>query len=149
MWNTPEYKAWSMMLQRCENPKAHAFEEYGGRGIAVCERWHDFNLFIADMGLRPSAAHSLDRQNNDGNYCPENCRWATAKEQQNNRRVNRMITFEGQTKNLQQWAESLGMSKVTLHARLRKGWTIDRALTTPINPQKRNKVAKFPVIITS
>lgn len=88
---TAEYRAWIMLRQRCHNPRARKFPDYGGRGIRVCERWMDFAAFLADMGPKPSPAHSIDRVNNDGNYEPGNCRWATPKEQSNNRRPRRAL----------------------------------------------------------
>lgn len=87
--HTPEYTCWGSMRHRCRNPKSSKYADYGGRGISVCERWNSFENFLADMGRRPTPAHSLDRINNDGNYEPGNCRWATPKEQMNNRRAHR------------------------------------------------------------
>jgi hypothetical protein len=82
---TPEYKVWASMWQRCTNPKNVRYGRYGGRGIGICERWEKFENFFADMGLRPSNGHSIDRKDNEGNYEPSNCHWATRSEQQNNK----------------------------------------------------------------
>jgi hypothetical protein len=83
---TAEYRCWRNMITRCRNPHNHAFKNYGGRGISICDEWLDFKCFLADMGRRPSTGFSLDRINNDGNYEPGNCRWATRKQQANNKR---------------------------------------------------------------
>ena len=98
-----------------------------------CERWESFENFFADMGRRPSAAHTLDRIDNDGNYEPGNCRWATKKQQQRNRRTNRLLTFSGETHCAAEWAERLGIPYATLLARLRK-WPVERALTEAYRP---------------
>lgn len=86
---TPEYRAWTNMLSRCRNPGHQMWRNYGGRGISVCDRWLDYANFLADMGRRPGREFSLDRIDNEGNYCPENCRWATWEQQNNNRRPSR------------------------------------------------------------
>lgn len=88
MSRTPEYKAWISMRYRCFSISSHAWCDYGGRGITVCERWLNFENFYVDMGPRPSPDHSLDRIDNDGNYEPDNCRWSTSEEQNSNRRPN-------------------------------------------------------------
>lgn len=109
-WGSPEYQVWAAMRQRCSNPNNAKFHHYGGRGIAVCERWTQFEHFYSDMGARPSTHHSLERVNNDGNYEPLNCRWATAVEQARNTRRNRWLTFGGQTQTLSTWAKQLELS---------------------------------------
>lgn len=131
---TREYEAWSNMLARCENPKATHFDCYGGRGITVCPQWHDFAVFIADMGPKPSLKHSIDRRENNGNYEPGNCRWTTTKVQSRNTRRNRFITFNGETMTLAEWGERLGTNGTVIGLRLRHGWSEERAVTESVRP---------------
>ena len=132
---TPEYTAWNSMMQRCGNPRAQSYAWYGGRGITICEAWHDFSAFERDMGPRP-AGHSIDRINNSGNYEPGNCRWATRKQQQRNMRSNKLLTFNGKTQPLAAWAEEAGLTNETIRNRLRMGWEISHALTVPSDDRK-------------
>jgi len=133
---TTEYTIWQQMRSRCGHPGSTSFHNYGGRGIAVCDRWHKFENFYADMGDRPSKGHSLDRINNDGHYEPSNCRWATRREQGANIRKNRVLALSGVEKPLAAWAADLSMHPMTLATRLdRWGWTVERALTTPVQPR--------------
>jgi hypothetical protein len=127
---TAEYRVWRGMLTRCGNPKDHTYHNYGGRGITVCERWLKFKNFSADMGRRPSKDHSIDRINNNGNYEPENCRWATIAEQRSNQRTNTLLTYQGRTQIMKAWASELGILPSTLRERLVRGWTTERALST-------------------
>lgn len=130
----PEYGAWSNMIQRCHHPPHPYYKYYGARGITVCNEWRNsFEKFIADMGLRPSPKHSLDRIDNAGNYEPGNCRWATSMEQMSNTRRNRLITFRGKTQHRAAWARELGMYENTISQRIAKGWPVELALTTPSN----------------
>jgi hypothetical protein len=122
------YRIWVGMRQRCSNPKATKWKYYGGRGISVCERWQVFENFLADMG-EPPPGTSIHRRDNDGNYEPSNCCWATPMEQASNSRRNRFITFGGETMNLTAWAKKLGIDATTLHARL-ESWPLEEALTT-------------------
>lgn len=127
--HSPTYNVWHGMMQRCFNEKTSGYKYYGGRGIKVCVRWQTFENFLADMGERPEGL-SIDRYpNNDGNYEPGNCRWATAKEQNNNSRHNRLVTLNGQTKNLKQWADHLGLKIAFVAQRIIRGWSPERALT--------------------
>lgn len=127
---SPEWVAWSAMRQRCRDPMHHAWRHYGGRGIAVCDAWADsFAAFLADMGARPTAQHSLDRIDVNGNYEPGNCRWATWTEQGNNRRTNHRLTAHGETMTISEWSRRSGLSKSTIGERLKRGWTAERAVS--------------------
>ncbi len=124
----PLYKLWVGMKQRCTNPKATAYKDYGGRGIAVCERWRNsFENFLADMEERPEGT-SLNRIDNDGGYSPDNCKWATKVEQGKNQRNNRMLTFEGRTMCLSEWARELDIDRKTIRDRLNRGWSMRKVL---------------------
>jgi hypothetical protein len=131
---TPIYKCWEAMLARTTNPNNTAYAQYAGRGISVCDRWsgpNGFANFYQDMGQRPSLGHSIERINNDGNYEPGNCRWATQKEQCRNTRKNVLISFQGRTQCISAWAEELGINTSTLYDRLvRRNWSIEKAFTT-------------------
>lgn len=120
---------WRLMIRRCESPKDKGFKYYGGRGIKVCDRWHDFDNFYTDMGVRPPNMQ-IDRIDNNGNYEPGNVRWATLPEQTRNRRSNTNLTFAGRTMCLQDWATQVGIGPPTILRRLQRGWSIEKALTT-------------------
>lgn len=126
--NSRAYTTWCAMKQRCQNPNAHGYHRYGGRGIYVCERWLSFENFLADMG-QPDAGMTIERVDNDGPYSPENCRWATRAEQAGNRYINRNITWNGETLNLSQWSERTGIHRNTLEQRIAAGWALDRVFT--------------------
>lgn len=127
----PTFMAWQSMRWRCLNKSRRDYKDYGGRGIKICERWGSFESFLADMGLRP-AGLTLERNDVNGNYEPGNCRWATPKEQSNNKRNNAVLEFGGRRLNVSQWSEALGIPKDTLRERLIRGWTAEAALTTPV-----------------
>ena len=119
-----EYRIWAGMKKRCFDPKTRNFHRYGGRGISVCERWKSsFEAFILDMGPRPSGSHSIDRIDNNGNYEPGNCRWATDKEQANNTSTNVLLTINDATKPLSVWAEEFGLARSVVVSRLVNGDT--------------------------
>lgn len=130
--HTAEYRAWRLMIGRCLDPKNNGFKYYGERGIKICSRWMDFENFFADMGLKPSSRHSLDRKNCNGNYEPDNCRWATAVEQQNNKRNNRKITHGGICRTIREWERALGLKPGRVSERLRYGWSMERIISTPV-----------------
>lgn len=128
----PEYWAWLAMKQRCGNPRNPMYRLYGQRGITVCRRWREsFEAFFNDIGARPSPAHSIDRIDNNGDYEPSNCRWATPEEQANNVRRNRCIEFRGETKTIAEWARIMNIHYNTLTARIKKGLPVELALTRP------------------
>ena len=132
--HTPEYQTWAGIMKRCYDPGQDHYPQYGGRGIVVCERWHNFSNFFADMGLRPSDLHSIDRwPDNDGNYEKSNCRWATRKEQARNRRSNHIVEFRGQKMPLKEAAELAGLSYGAVWQRVSKlGWSLEKALSAPV-----------------
>lgn len=124
---TPAYGVWQGMLQRCTNPRHQNWPDYGRRGITVCERWHAFPNFLADMGQPPDGG-TIERSDNGGNYEPGNCFWATRKTQARNTRRNIVIEFRGRSQPLSAWAEELGVSYWKLHARYKLGWPQERIL---------------------
>lgn len=127
----PIYKVWLEMLGRCNNPNHRDFANYGGRGVSVCKRWFSLKLFFADMG-HPPRGLTLERRDVNGDYVPDNCRWATWSEQQCNRRNNHFVEWNGKRLTISQWASRTGINQGTLHWRLtRGGWAVERALTTP------------------
>jgi hypothetical protein len=129
---SPEYRAFQSIVDRCTNPKCHAYAGYGGRGISICDRWRKSpQAFLSDVRPRPSALHSIDRIDNNGNYEPGNVRWATKAEQVRNRNVTSILTFEGRTASVAEWAELTGINYNTVMSRLRLGWSAVSALTVP------------------
>jgi hypothetical protein len=131
-----EYSTWKAMRARCMRVNSVQFADYGGRGIKVCSRWDSYENFLKDMGRKPTPGHSIDRIDNDGGYCPENCRWATHEEQSRNKRTSRMLTYGGKSQCVVSWAEELGMAGHVLQHRIDRGWTVERALTTPVKDAK-------------
>ncbi|KKK59795.1 hypothetical protein LCGC14_3030790 [marine sediment metagenome] len=131
---TKTYHSWHNMIRRCTNFNDLSYHNYGGRGITVCKRWRNsFENFLEDMGEPPTDSHSIDRINNNGNYCRENCQWTTRKEQNRNKRDSHLETYNGKTQCLSAWAEETGIAYWTLCARINKlGWSIEKALTTPV-----------------
>lgn len=129
----PGYFSWLSIIQRCCNPNNAEYKNYGARGISVCPEWRSsFDAFILDMGPKPSSRHSVERRDNNGDYEPRNCYWATSAEQANNKRTNVLVTFNGETRSISAWAKKIGISVQTLFARRRYGWTWERILTTPV-----------------
>lgn len=142
---TGEYGSWAGAKTRCTNPNHPAFHNYGGRGISMCDRWlNSFELFLQDMGPKPTPQHSIDRINNDGNYEPGNCRWATSVEQGRNNRRTRMVELNGETRCIIEWCEILGTPQHRVRSRLKRGWTEIDALTKVVGPNgpKRKAVTK-------
>ena len=152
MTKTREYAIWGGMYNRCFNSNTEQYEDYGGRGIRICEGWRSFENFFADMGKRPSREYSIDRINNNGHYscghCEEclangwlmNCRWTDKFTQANNRRNTRILTHDGKTAPVMTWAREHRINRHTLEDRIERGWDIGRALT--LLPQKYEKPIK-------
>jgi hypothetical protein len=140
MEGTPEHGIWLGIKKRCFRKRDKAYRNYGGRGITMCERWKSsFKAFFEDMGPRPSEQHSIERTNNDGNYEPGNCIWATDFEQNRNRRDNVMLEFRGERMCSADWARRYGMSKGTLRARLESGLSVEEALTIPVRQWRKDE----------
>lgn len=132
VWQTPEYRAWRGIIRRCTLPTNPAYSKYGGRGIQVCDRWRlSFHAFVEDVGMRPSPELSLDRIDNDGHYEPGNVRWATRKTQQRNKRNNRVLKLNGESRSVSEWAEIYGTYPQRITQRLAQGWSPEKAITTP------------------
>ncbi len=136
---TRAYTSWLLITQRCTNKNNKKYKDYGGRGITVCERWtgpDGFATFLSDMG-EPPPGMTIDRKENNGGYSPENCRWATAKQQSRNRRSNIMVTMNGMTKTLIEWCEEFGVKYKLVHNRVRGlGWDVSKAITSPAKAKR-------------
>lgn len=131
MRGTSIYVVWQNMWQRCTNPNHKSFRRYGGRGIGVTPAWRSFEQFYADIPPKPEGRYQLDRIDNEQGYEPRNVRWATPRRNGRNRANNKLITWQGKTQCIADWADEIGISYIVLKARFGKGWDIDRALTTP------------------
>lgn len=139
-WSSPTYKSWHAMKQRCTNPKSPQYKDYGGRGLDVAPCWMSFDNFLAHMGERP-AGTTLERIDNERGYWPDNCYWATRAQQQRNRRNNVWLELDGERMVLTDWAAKLGLRAHSLAQRLKHGWSLRDALTTPAM-RRGNRVRK-------
>lgn len=138
---TPEYRAWCNIKERCYKKKTINYCNYGGRGIRMCRKWkYSFELFLSDVGPRPSKNHSIDRIRNDGNYEPGNVKWSTRKEQCRNRRSTRIYNYKGKAKSIVEWAEEKRIGYFTLIKRIDNGWMIGEAIETPV---RKIKIANY------
>ena len=142
MYDTPTYRSWRSMVQRCTLTTCNSYPNYGARGVTVCERWLKFEHFLADMGERPEGT-TLDRYPKaTGNYEPGNCRWATIEQQNRNKGNVVQLTFRGETKSRAEWSREVGIGETTIAARMQLGWSVERALTTPPNPKHQPRHAR-------
>jgi hypothetical protein len=138
MSHTKIYRRWRSMLARCNNPSTNGYQWYGGIGIAVCPRWaNSFEDFLADVGMPPTPSHSLDRIDSAKNYEPSNVRWATWREQARHRSNVHNISFQGETLSIIEWSEKTQISYRALLQRFSDGWSVERALTTPVRDRGR------------
>lgn len=140
---TDEYIVWAGIKARCYDINSGAYYGYGGRGISMSGEWRgSFEIFLNDMGKKPSSMHSIERINNNGMYCKENCRWATKKEQARNRRTSKMIEYNGEIRCLSEWCEIFGITWEAHKIRSNKGWSLEKIFNTPLfSKQKQNKCA--------
>jgi hypothetical protein len=133
MTKNPTHRTWCGIKTRCYNERESCYPYYGGRGIRVCDRWlNSFENFLADMGDKPSAKHSIERKDVNGHYEPNNCCWATQEEQANNKTDTKRFLYQGRNQSLPQWAREYGIKPATLKQRMRRGWLLEDALT--VNP---------------
>lgn len=132
------HKIWESMHARCENPNHEYYANYGGRGISVCDEWIEYAPF-RDWAMKAGYSNTLtiDRADVDGDYCPNNCRWATNREQQNNKHNNHRLTWNGETRTVTEWSEVVGIKKTTIKERLNAGWSVEKALTEPARQRTR------------
>lgn len=138
--HTRVWRIWQQMKQRCLSPATTTYVHYGAKGLTVSDRWMDFQKFLEDMGQPPTEKHTLDRIDGTKGYSFENCRWATMKEQNNNRKDNHILEFNGQSLTIAQWADKLGLKAPTIYARINVyKWSVKRALTTPAAPYMRHR----------
>lgn len=146
MSHTKLFIKWQSMNRRCNDPRCNSYKNYGARGISVCNEWRDsFEAFYKHVSILPNygeKGYTLDRENNDGHYEPGNVKWSTAIEQHRNTRRNIMLTFDGRTLCLAEWANIIGISTAALHKRLKKGWGVDKALSTPVDSKKATSKKK-------
>lgn len=143
MHGSREYRSWDAMKNRCTNHSHKHFSRYGGRGITFCDRWSDFKNFIADMGPMPAGNYTIDRKDNNGNYCPENCVWATRKEQARNRNCLKRFTHDGKTLTITEWSEITGIKAGTISTRIHaKKWSVEKAVTTPVGNTANKRARK-------
>lgn len=132
------YAAWSGAIERCYNKKGKNYKDWGGRGIFMCDEWrNDYRNFLRDMGEKPQGL-SLGRIDNDGPYSKENCEWQTQKQQHRNRRGNKLVTINGQTKVLVEWLEIYNISRATYGGRIYGGWSILDAICRPVARKKKH-----------
>lgn len=136
MSNTAMYLRWLNMRRRCEDENSDNFENYGGRGIKVCERWQSFQNLLDDMGEPTFSGAQIDRRDNDGDYEPSNCRWVTPKQNAGNRSNNRILTIDGEALSIVEWSDRSGISYSTIWARLQRGWSSKDAVFLPIGAKK-------------
>lgn len=133
----PLYATWSGMIQRCHRPDYADYFRWGGRGITVCEEWHDFFVFAADMGgNKPTPKHEIDRIDNNKGYSKENCRWVTRKENGRNTRRTRFVEFNGECRCIGEWAEIWGIGVGAALYRINAGWSYEKIVSTPIRPKQ-------------
>jgi hypothetical protein len=144
MFGTKVYGIWAAMIRRCRNKNDSSYKYYGERGIKVCDEWLNFENFYTDMGDPPDD-HSIERKDHNGNYCKENCVWADWITQENNRTNNRIISYNGKKQTIAQWSREFNVRPGLISNRLYKGWTVEKALTCPVDIRQRKHLGRAGV----